>query len=80
MSVVTCDKCNKQIDTDFDVDCYDTDEYKAYGEVICQSCRDNRDELAYERQQQSLMDGDHLEAKVKQDQELRAAGRGHLVR
>lgn len=40
----------------------------------------NRDEAAYDRQQQSLMDGDHLECKVKQDQELRDAGRGHLVR
>ena len=40
----------------------------------------NRDEAAYDRRQQSLMDGDHLVSKVKEDQKLRDAGRGHLVR
>lgn len=41
--------------------------------------RDNQDEVAYERQQQSLMDGDHLVSKVQEDEQLRLAGRGHLV-
>lgn len=42
--------------------------------------QDNRDEAAYDRQQQSLMDGDHLKVQVKEDQQLRDAGRGHLVK
>lgn len=75
MSIVICEKCDKKIDSDLDVDCF-----TEYDETLCRSCRDNRDEAAYERQQQSLMDGDHLQAKVKEDQQLRDAGRGHLVR
>lgn len=76
MSIVHCDECGKQIDSDCDVECFDEDS----DEVLCRSCRDNRDELAYERQQQSLMDGDHLERQIKEDQQLRDAGRWHLVR
>lgn len=75
MSIVCCDTCGKQIDSDMDVECFNQ-----FDEVECRSCRDNRDERAYERQQQSLMDGDHLATKVKEDQQLIAAGRGHLVR
>jgi hypothetical protein len=76
MSVVICDKCTAAIDSDFDVECFIQD----YDEVLCKSCRDNRDERAYDRQQQSLMDGDHLETKQKLDQQLRQIGRGHLCR
>lgn len=76
MSIVHCDKCGEQIDSDRDVECFDTE----IDEVLCKGCRDNRDELAYDRRQQALMDGDHLEAKAKEDQQLRDAGRGHLVR
>jgi hypothetical protein len=75
MSIVCCDTCNRQIDTDLDVGCL----IEEYDEMMCRSCRDNRDEAAYERQQQRLMDGDHLERKIKEDQELRDAGRGHLI-
>jgi hypothetical protein len=72
---IVCDKCYTPIS------CLDpTSIEDEYGEVVCQDCRDNRDEAAYERQQQSLMDGDHLERQVKEDQQLRDAGRGHLVR
>lgn len=75
VSIVICERCDKRIDSDFDVECF-----TPYDEVMCQSCRDNRNEIAYDRQQQAAMDGDHLETKVKQDRELIAAGRGHLVR
>lgn len=76
MSIVHCDSCGKQIDSDMDVECFTP----ILDEVACKSCRDNADELAYERQQQRLMDGDHLEIEVKQNQQLRDAGRGHLVK
>lgn len=75
MSVIACDKCGEQIDSDIDVECFSA----ILDEALCKSCRDNADEAAYERQQQRLMDGDHLETKVKEDQQLRDAGRGHLL-
>ncbi len=34
MSIVRCDECNRQIDTDFDTDCYD-----GYDYPICEYCR-----------------------------------------
>lgn len=73
---VHCDKCGKQVFTAMDPASLEDE----YCEVICRDCRDNRDELAYERQQQAAMDGDHLEIQIKEDQQLRDAGRGHLVR
>ncbi len=38
MSMLRCDKCNRPIDTDFDVDCYyhDSDPDK----VMCHICRE----------------------------------------
>lgn len=75
MSIVHCDSCGKQIDSDMDVECFNE-----FDEVECKSCRDNRAERAYERQQQAAMDGDRLERQVKEDQQLRDAGRGHLVK
>ena len=71
---IVCDKCYQPISSLDPTSIEDE-----YGEVVCRDCRDNRDEVAYERQQQSLMDGDHLERQVKEDQQLRDAGRGHLV-
>lgn len=71
---IVCDKCYRPIASTDPASLEDE-----YGEVVCQNCRDNRDEVAYERQQQAAMDGDHLEAKAKAAQQLRDAGRGHLI-
>lgn len=72
MSIVTCEDCDEQIDSDFE-DCFEAD-----GTVLCDSCRDNRDEAAYDRQQTKLMEGPPDTR--REDQQLRDAGRGHLVR
>lgn len=74
--IAHCDRCGHVVYTAIDTASLDTD----YDEVVCKSCRDNRDERAYECQQQAAMDGDHLERQIKEDQQLRDAGRGHLVR
>jgi formylmethanofuran dehydrogenase subunit E len=42
-----CDKCNKPIPVDSKHAVEDE-----YGEFVCQSCRDNSDEAAYDRQQE----------------------------
>jgi len=60
-----CDRC-------------DSDEYlcNVYdGEVICDNCC----EKAYERQQERLMEDGGPDTS-REDQQLRDAGRGHLVR
>ena len=48
-----CDDCER--DTLKRDKCYDVD-----GSDLCRSCYDNRQERAYERQHERLMDGDHL--------------------
>jgi DNA-directed RNA polymerase subunit RPC12/RpoP len=73
--IAHCDKCGKQVFTAIDPESLDTD----YDEVVCKSCRDKHDEAAYDRQQQRLME-DGPPDTSKADQELRDAGRGHLVR
>jgi hypothetical protein len=61
---MSCDKCGKPTDALED----------EYGEIICQSCRDNMDEAAYERQQERDMD----DSQYRRD--MIDAGRGHLVK
>lgn len=51
-----------------------------FGDNVCKSCRDNRDEAAYDRQQERLMEGPDTSVQDRLDQQLRDAGRGHLVR
>jgi uncharacterized Zn finger protein (UPF0148 family) len=67
MSNQLCDRCG-------------TDEYLFHihdGEVICDNCA----EKAYERQQERLMEnGPDTGVQDRLDQQLRDAGRGHLVR
>jgi hypothetical protein len=73
---IVCDKCYKPIGSTDPCSIED-----AFGEVICQDCRDNADEIAYERQQEKLMeDGPDTAIQERLDQQLRDAGRGHLVR
>jgi hypothetical protein len=71
---IVCDKCYKPISRIDPASIEDE-----YGEVVCQDCRDNRDEAAYDRQQEKLMEEGPPDTS-KADQELRDAGRGHLVR
>jgi predicted RNA-binding Zn-ribbon protein involved in translation (DUF1610 family) len=49
VSIVTCEDCDKSIDSDLDVECFDD---LNIGIVRCKSCRENRDEAAYDRQQE----------------------------
>lgn len=37
MSISRCESCNRQVDTDDDVDCYDSE-----GQCFCESCRDKQ--------------------------------------
>jgi hypothetical protein len=61
-----CERCGSEIDC------------RLYAfEVICDNCC----EKEYERQQEKLMeDGPDTSIQERQDQDLRDAGRGHLVR
>ena len=71
---IVCDKCYKPIaSTDH---CSRED---AYGEIVCQDCRENMNEAAYERHQERLMESGGPDTS-RQDQDLIDAGRGHLVR
>ncbi len=65
---MSCDKCGKPTDAQED----------EYGEIICRSCRDNMDELAYERHQERLMEDGIDDSQYRRD--MIDAGRGHLVR
>ena len=67
---IACDKCGTPIG-------YLVED--AYGEVLCGSCRDNQNEAAYERQQEKLMEDGGPDTS-REDQHLRDAGRGHLVK
>ena len=76
MSLFLCDDCGKEMSKDqrhFDID----------GSQLCTACRKERAEQsaerAWERQQQRLME-DGPPDTSREDQDLRDAGRGHLVR
>lgn len=53
MSMILCESCEHPVDSDDDPDCF-----TEYDEVLCESCRQNREEAAYDRAQESLMSGD----------------------
>ena len=54
---VICDHCEIIIDTEHEKHSLMTDPWgKPTGERLCENCQ----ERAYDRHQQSLMDGDHL--------------------
>ena len=67
MSARLCDRCGSD---EYFCNVYD-------GEIVCDNCC----EKAYERRQERLMeDGPDTSIQKRQDQHLRDAGRGHLVR
>lgn len=76
MSMLNCEDCDKLIDTDLDVEALDDD---CSGIVRCRSCRDNRDEAAYERQQEKLMESGGVDDSTYR-RDMIEAGRGHLLR
>jgi hypothetical protein len=54
MSMVTCDHCDAYIDSDFDPDCFIENPYDSKDTtILCEPCR----ERAYDRYQESLMEG-----------------------
>jgi hypothetical protein len=74
MSLVICEVCDRLLNTDLDVECLNE-----FDEVVCKLCRDNRDEAAYERQQEKIMeDGGVDDTTYRRDMKL--AGRGHLLK
>lgn len=72
MSIARCDKCSRQVDTDEDVYCYDSE-----GQCFCEPCRD-----AW------LEEGRAMAAEYQREviqpqldrQDVIDAGRGHLIR
>jgi len=81
MSIETCDKCSEPFETAHDAELFLDRFYQEYGDIYCRSCRDNRDERLWTEQQERLMEeGPDTSVKDRLDQELRNAGRGHLVR
>jgi hypothetical protein len=53
MSMARCDSCERDIDTDKDVDCYLTDPWdRLTGECLCENCRERR----WDRYQEYLME------------------------
>lgn len=71
---IVCDKCYKGISS---IDPYGAED--EYGDVICQDCRERRDEAAYERHQEKLMEDGGLDDSAYR-RDLIQAGRGHLLK
>ena len=67
MSMICCEKCDCFIDSDDDPDCFtDTDE------VLCDNCRQNRAEAAWERFCEDFHDGGNTSFKTLQQQQIEA--------
>lgn len=68
MSIVICDTCERQVDSDKDLYCFMEDPFHStkgsYEEVMCENCR----EAAYDRQQESLMEGGGGPSLIEQQQ------------
>jgi hypothetical protein len=71
---IVCDKCYKPISR---LDPHSIED--AYGEVVCENCRQNMNEAAYEREQEKLMESGGLDDSTYR-QDMKDAGRGHLIR
>lgn len=71
MSIIHCDGCDKRIDTDEDVDCYDSE-----GQAYCERCRDEHEAdgiiLAAEWERE-------VERPLRERKDIIEAGRGHLL-
>lgn len=52
MSMVRCDKCEHLIDSDDDADCFND-----FDEAVCENCRQNAAEAAWERHCEDFHDG-----------------------
>jgi predicted RNA-binding Zn-ribbon protein involved in translation (DUF1610 family) len=76
VSIVTCEDCNKPIDSDLDIECFDD---LNSGIVRCKSCRENRDEAAYDRQQEKLMENGGVDDSAYR-RDMKFSGRGYLLK
>lgn len=60
MSVDRCAHCSRQVDTDFDLDCYDEE-----GQCMCEPCRDRygEDEILHSCPERPTTISEYLTAK-----------------
>lgn len=66
MSVVTCDHCDRYIDSDDDGDCFIDNPYDSRDTtILCETCR----EKSYEAAQERLMEGDGPPSLIEQQRE-----------
>ena len=57
MSCIRCQSCDRIIDSDFDLECFELDE-RGKDYIICEWCRNKRE--ADQRQQEEWKDADSL--------------------
>jgi hypothetical protein len=70
MSMIRCDKCEDLIDSDIDPDCFG--EFGKGEETLCENCRQNAAEAAYERFCSDFHDGGNVSFKSLQQQQIEA--------